>query len=171
MVGAEQRVKETGEEAVRRGGLGVGVGGTRNCDWWFTDEAVMIDTAGRYTLQESDSAVDASAWDTFLSLLKKTRPRRPLNGVLLTVNVQDLLQQSPADRKEHAAKLRARIQELHTKLGIRPPVYVLLTKTDLPVAAIGRRVGWPDPSYASRRFAQVYAMSPTAYRAAHSDPP
>lgn len=108
-----------------------GVGGTRNCDWWFTDEAVMIDTAGRYTLQESDSNVDASAWDTFLSLLKKTRPRRPLNGVLLTVNVQDLLQQSPTDRKEHAAKLRARIQELHSKLGIRPPVYVLLTKTDL----------------------------------------
>ena len=27
-----------------------GVGGTRNCDWWFTDEAVLIDTAGRYTL-------------------------------------------------------------------------------------------------------------------------
>jgi type VI secretion system protein ImpL len=108
-----------------------GVGGTRNCDWWFTDEAVLIDTAGRYTTQESDSTVDASAWDTFLSLLKKARPRRPLNGVLLTVNVQDVLQQSPADRKEHAAKLRARIQELHSKLGVRPPVYVLLTKTDL----------------------------------------
>ena len=23
-----------------------GVGGTRNCDWWFTDDAVLIDTAG-----------------------------------------------------------------------------------------------------------------------------
>lgn len=108
-----------------------GVGGTRNCDWWFTDQAVMIDTAGRYTLQESDSVSDASAWDTFLSLLKKTRPRRPLNGVLLTVNVQDLLQQSPAERSEHAAKLRSRIQELHAKLGVRPPVYVLVTKIDL----------------------------------------
>ncbi len=108
-----------------------GVGGTRNCDWWFTDEAVLIDTAGRYTTQESDSQVDASAWDTFLSLLKKNRPRRPLNGVMLTVNLQDLLQQSPPERKEHAAKLRARIQELHNKLGIRPPVYVLITKTDL----------------------------------------
>ena len=31
-----------------------GVGGTRNCDWWFTDEAVLIDTAGRYTTQDSD---------------------------------------------------------------------------------------------------------------------
>ena len=31
-----------------------GVGGTRNCDWWFTDEAVLLDTAGRYTTQESN---------------------------------------------------------------------------------------------------------------------
>jgi type VI secretion system protein ImpL len=108
-----------------------GVGGTRNCDWWFTDEAVLIDTAGRYTLQQSDEKTDASAWENFLGLLKKTRPRRPINGVLLTVNIQDLLQQTPADRKEHAARLRQRLQELHTHLGVRPPVYVLVTKCDL----------------------------------------
>ncbi|MES2088581.1 MAG: type VI secretion protein IcmF/TssM N-terminal domain-containing protein, partial [Pseudomonadota bacterium] len=78
-----------------------GVGGTRNCDWWFTDEAVLIDTAGRYTTQESDSKVDAAAWDGFLALLKKTRPRRPLNGVMLTINIQDLLQQGPHERQEH----------------------------------------------------------------------
>ena len=51
--------------------------------------------------------------------------------MLLTVNVQDLLQQTPADRKEHAAKLRLRLQELHTHLGVRPPVYVMVTKCDL----------------------------------------
>ena len=108
-----------------------GVGGTRNCDWWFTDEAVLIDTAGRYTLQQSDAKTDAAAWGTFLNLLKQTRPRRPINGVMLTVNIQDLLQQSPADRKEHASKLRLRLQELHASLGVRPPVYVLVTKCDL----------------------------------------
>jgi type VI secretion system protein ImpL len=108
-----------------------GVGGTRNCDWWFTDQAVLIDTAGRYTLQQSDEKVDAVAWNGFLGLLKKSRPRRPVNGVMLTVNVQDLLQQSPADRKEHAARLRARLQELHDQLKVRPPVYLLVTKTDL----------------------------------------
>jgi type VI secretion system protein ImpL len=32
-----------------------GVGGTRYCDWWFTDQAVLIDTAGRYTTQDSDA--------------------------------------------------------------------------------------------------------------------
>lgn len=108
-----------------------GVGGTRNCDWWFTDEAVLVDTAGRYTTQESDSKVDSAAWDGFLALLKKNRPRQPINGVLLTINIQDLLQQGTHERQEHAAKLRARLQELHAKLGVRAPVYVLITKADL----------------------------------------
>ena len=108
-----------------------GVGGTRNCEWWFAEEAVMIDTAGRYTSQDSDTATDASAWNTFLALLRKSRPRRPLNGVLLTVNIEDLLRQGPADRKDHAQKLRTRLQELQQQLGVRPPVYVLVTKCDL----------------------------------------
>ncbi len=108
-----------------------GVGGTRNCEWWFTQDAVLIDTAGRYATQESDKDVDASAWDNFLALLKRTRPRQPINGVLLTVNIQDLLQQGATERQEHAAKLRARLHELQTKLGVRAPVYVLVTKADL----------------------------------------
>ncbi len=108
-----------------------GIGGTRNCDWWFTSDAVMLDTAGRYTMQESDSEVDAKAWDAFLQLLRKSRPRQPINGVLLTISVQDLLQQNAAQRKEHAAKLRERLQELQVKLGVRTPVYAMLTKSDL----------------------------------------
>jgi type VI secretion system protein ImpL len=114
-----------GREAVR------GVGGTRNCDWWFTDEAVFLDTAGRYATQQSDRAVDASAWQSFLQLLKKSRPRRPINGVLVTVSVGDLLQQSPAEREAHTQALRARVQELYQVLGVRIPVYVLVMKTDL----------------------------------------
>lgn len=108
-----------------------GIGGTRNCDWWFTSDAVLLDTAGRYTMQESDSEVDAKAWNAFLQLLRKSRPRQPINGVLLTISLQDLLQQNAAQRKEHAAKLRERLQELQVKLGVRTPVYALLTKADL----------------------------------------
>ncbi|MBK6972083.1 MAG: type VI secretion system membrane subunit TssM [Sterolibacteriaceae bacterium] len=108
-----------------------GVGGTRNCDWWFTDEAVLLDTAGRYTTQESDREVDSAAWQGFLELLKKSRPRRPINGVMLTVSVSDLLQQSPQERETHAAAVRARLQELHEHLQIRFPIYVLVTKSDL----------------------------------------
>ena len=116
---------ELGPEAVK------GVGGTRNCDWWFTDEDVLLDTAGRYTTQDSDRAADASAWQGFLTLLKKHRPRRPINGVLLPVSVTDLLTPTPQQRAEHAAALRQRIQELHEGLKLQFPVYVLLTKADL----------------------------------------
>ncbi len=108
-----------------------GIGGTRNCDWWFTDEAVLLDTAGRYTTQESDKIADSSAWTGFLQLLKKHRPRRPINGVIVTVSVADLLEQTPAQREAQANAIRKRIQELHTELNIRFPLYVLVTKTDL----------------------------------------
>ncbi|MFO0157717.1 MAG: type VI secretion protein IcmF/TssM N-terminal domain-containing protein, partial [bacterium] len=68
-----------------------GIGGTRNCDWWFTDDAVLIDTAGRYTTQDSNAKVDQSAWQTFLQLLKKYRPRQPINGIFVTLSIGDLL--------------------------------------------------------------------------------
>jgi type VI secretion system protein ImpL len=65
-----------------------GVGGTRNCDWFFTEEAVLVDTAGRYVQQESDPEVDAAEWRGFLALLKKHRGRRALNGVILTLSAR-----------------------------------------------------------------------------------
>lgn len=108
-----------------------GIGGTRNCDWWFTNEAVLIDTAGRYTTQDSHKVVDSSAWQGFLSLLKKYRPRRPLNGVLIAISAQDLLTQPAAQRSYQAKLIRERIDELQTQLGVKFPIYVMLTKADL----------------------------------------
>ncbi len=108
-----------------------GVGGTRNCDWWFTDQAVLIDTAGRYTTQDSHAAVDSAAWLGFLRLLKRTRRRQPLNGVLVAISLSDLAQLDEADRLAHARAIRKRVRELHDELGVRIPVYVLFTKADL----------------------------------------
>ena len=108
-----------------------GIGGTRNCDWWFTDEAVLLDTAGRYTTQDSDTEIDKSAWQGFLKLLKKYRRRRPINGVIVAVSATDLLQLGESERKQQALAIRARIKELHEILGIRFPIYVLVTKCDL----------------------------------------
>jgi type VI secretion system protein ImpL len=108
-----------------------GVGGTRNCDWWFTDEAVLIDTAGRYTTQDSHAETDRGAWLNFLALLKKHRPRRAINGAIVAVSLQELIMLSRDERLRHAETIRNRIEELMTDLNIRFPIYFVITKCDL----------------------------------------
>ena len=108
-----------------------GVGGTRNCDWWFTNDAVLIDTAGRYTTQDSHKVVDSSAWEGFLNLLKRNRRRRPINGAIIAISLLDLLSQTDEERIMHAKTIRSRIDELMEKLEVRFPIYLMFTKTDL----------------------------------------
>jgi type VI secretion system protein ImpL len=107
-----------------------GVGGTRNCDWFFTEDAVLIDTAGRYVLQESQPEADAAEWLGFLDLLKKHRGRKALNGVIVAVPV-DLLSQGDAAIRANGREIRKRLAELDARLEVRLPVYLLLTKADL----------------------------------------
>lgn len=108
-----------------------GIGGTRQCDWWFTNKAVFIDTAGRYTTQDSHNQQDAGAWKGFLGLLRKYRPKRPINGVIVFASLAELLKQTRTERNLHARAIKQRIQELQNQLGMTFPVYVLLTKADL----------------------------------------
>ncbi len=112
------------------GALG-GVGGTRHCDWWFTNDAVLIDTAGRYTTQDSHQMVDKNAWGGFLKLLKRYRPRRPINGVVVAISLQELMAQTADQRQHHAITIRSRIDELQEQLGISFPIYLMFTKCDL----------------------------------------
>lgn len=108
-----------------------GVGGTRYCDWWFTEDAVLIDTAGRYTTQDSDAKADKQSWMAFLDLLKKNRPRQPINGVLVAISLEDLMTLPPAEITAHANAIRSRLLELHDRLKVDFPVYALFTKGDL----------------------------------------
>ncbi|HEY4031373.1 MAG TPA: type VI secretion system membrane subunit TssM [Caulobacteraceae bacterium] len=108
-----------------------GVGGTRNLDFWFADEAVLVDTAGRYTTQDSDAERDGSAWQSFLKLLKTNRPQQPVNGVLIAIGLDEIAGAGVAKIDNHAAIVRRRLQELQTSLESVVPVYVMFTKADL----------------------------------------
>ncbi len=127
--------------AIRNSGLGfpleagrvAGVGGTRNCDWWISEQAVLIDTAGRYTTQDSDAASDRAGWERFLDLLRRQRPRLPLNGVVVAFGADMLSRLDQAGRELHAQAVRRRVRELELKLGQRLPIYFLVSKADLIV--------------------------------------
>ncbi|TCO70524.1 type VI secretion system protein ImpL [Rhodovulum euryhalinum] len=107
-----------------------GMGGTRNCDWFFTEDAVLIDTAGRYTEQASDPETDAAEWRGFLDLLKRHRGRRALNGVVVAISILELTGDE-AGLRVHGREIRKRLAELYERLQMRLPVYLMITKADL----------------------------------------
>lgn len=104
-----------------------GVGGTRNCDWWFTNEGILLDTAGRYATDDSDR----DEWFAFLGMLRKHRPEKPINGLLVAIAVSDLFDATDEQISGYARKLRARVDEIMTRLDMVLPVYVVFTKVDL----------------------------------------
>lgn len=138
--------------------------GTGNVDWWLTNDAVLIDTAGHYTRHgtspnslpsvtsaagadakpaeastnatfhaDADKlrhAIDEAEWQGFLGILRSRRPRAPINGALLTIDLAELTNQDETARIAEAAALRARLAELRKQLGIRFPVYLIVTKMD-----------------------------------------
>ena len=104
-----------------------GVGGTRNCDWFFSDQAILLDTAGRYMTEQKDE----EEWHAFLDMLKEHRTRRPINGVIVGISIEELVDAAPDEIQWHANTIRRRISELVERLEVRFPVYVVFTKCDL----------------------------------------
>jgi type VI secretion system protein ImpL len=113
--------------ADKAGSVIQGIGGTRNCDWFFTTEGILLDTAGRYSVHEEDR----SEWLGFLGLLKKQRPKAPINGILIAASLAELSQARPEVAIQLAKNLRQRVQELTETLEVFAPVYLVFTKADL----------------------------------------
>ena len=104
-----------------------GIGGTRNCDWFFTSEGILLDTAGRYAVHEEDR----QEWLGFLGLLKRYRPKAPINGIIIAASAAELANSRPEQAIVLAKNLRQRVQELTEQLEVFAPVYVVFTKADL----------------------------------------
>lgn len=104
-----------------------GVGGTRNCDWFFTSDGIILDTAGRYSVHDED----LDEWFGFLDLLKKHRAKAPINGIIIAASIGELIGNRPEFGITLAKNLRQRVQELTERLEVFAPVYLVFTKADL----------------------------------------
>lgn len=155
-----------------------GFGGTRNYNWWFTDDSVILDTAGRIAFQE-EGTTDKVEWEYFLKLLKKNRARCPINGVIIALPADKMLRDSAEERMQKAGVLRDRLRQIHQSLGVRFPTFVLVTKMDLvggfseffeeirvDLQQRNQMVGWSrpgefhepyDPATFPSAFEQIYA--------------
>jgi hypothetical protein len=106
-----------------------GAGGTINMNWWFRNEAVLLDTAGRLMMPEVATA-ESPEWDNFLQLLDGYRPHCPVNGLFLVIPADTLVTDTAERLDGKARQIAQQFDRIQTALGIRFPVYVVITKCD-----------------------------------------
>ena len=104
-------------------------GPTKNCDWWTSSEAIVLDTAGRYATPTDEQ--EKSEWYWLLRLLEENRRSEPINGVLVAVPVDRLAEYDSIQQIQQAAHtLRERVHDIIKELGIDAPLYLIVTKCD-----------------------------------------
>ncbi|MFD1559804.1 type VI secretion system membrane subunit TssM [Paraburkholderia silviterrae] len=104
---------------------------TTQCDWWYADEAVLVDTPHDTLETRPDGTPEPNGiWATLTALLRRHRPRQPLNGVLLTVAADTLVAMAATERTACAERLARPLRALQTRLDVRVPVYVCVTRMD-----------------------------------------
>ena len=125
-------------EAIRHSNVGFppgmqdefqGVGGTINMNWWFTNHAVLLDTAGRLMFEELKPG-ETSEWKEFLNLLRKNRPNCPINGLFLVIPSDSLIKDSADSIEKKAGKIAQQLDVIQRVLDVRFPVFVVVTKCD-----------------------------------------
>ncbi len=110
-----------------------GAGGTLNMHWWFTNHAVVLDTAGRMFMESAgpDAEGGGGEWGEFLKLLKRSRPNQPVNGMFLVIGADSLIRDKSEDIESKAGRIAQQLDTIQRTLDVRFPVFVIITKCDL----------------------------------------
>lgn len=99
---------------------------TKGSEWRVTSEAVFIDTAGQFQTEGGN----ADEWAAIVETIRKSRPNRPLDGVILFANTDKILGADEREIEEIAKVMRARLDETMQRLKVRFPVYLVFNHAD-----------------------------------------
>ncbi len=102
--------------------------GTLNYNWWFSEDAIFIDMAGRLCNPQDDG--DRKEWTAFLDTIAKGRKGFPINGAVVCVSADHLLQDSPEKHEADANTALERLRDLQSSLGVTFSTYLVITKCD-----------------------------------------
>lgn len=103
-------------------------------DWWFYDHGIVLDLNGNLVIDSNQITSDERQWRLFLNLLANYRPKRALDGVVLTIPATELVGTTALSHNtimERAEHLYGKLWLMQHITGIRVPVYIVVTKCDL----------------------------------------
>jgi type VI secretion system protein ImpL len=110
--------------------------GKQGVNWFFFDQGIVLDVAGDFVLRADGKTSNVKGWNNLAKQLRRHRPERPLDGIILTIPSSDLTGQatpSPEAKlrlEQKAQALYKKLVDAQKKLGLNFPVYVLVTKCD-----------------------------------------
>ena len=102
----------------------------QDCTYSFFSNAIVCNLAGDHFAHTKTADCDDAGFRTFLTLLSRYRQRTPLNGIVLSIPVSELLNSDKKTVMERAKFYHNQIGALQNYLNIRLPVYITVTHID-----------------------------------------
>ena len=142
----------------------------QGCGWHVFEGGIVLDPAGSVLWgPEGDGSGSGSdtAWRRLVQLILRNRAERGLDGVVVTLPATELVGPERLDAiglTARAKQLRRRLRELQQQLGLRLPVYLVITKCDavpgftsywepLAVQRAHEVFGWSNPQTLDHAYA------------------
>lgn len=94
-------------------------------------QAIIFDADGILCEPAETDLLPHRLWEHWLDWLVQKRDRQPFNGLILTLDLPDLLTADKRRREHLVQMLRSRLQDIRQHLHCQLPVYVVLTRLDL----------------------------------------
>lgn len=98
-------------------------------------QAVVLDVDGelieqRFNSDDTQPELLSRLWQDLLQWLVETRPRQPLNGIVLTVDTGQFMTFNKAQQDAWLVTIRQRLQDVYQHLHAQLPIYIVLTHLD-----------------------------------------
>lgn len=128
--------------------------------WWFYNKGILLQPRGDLFINKRGAACnDESRWRQLIALVARYRSSKPINGIILCIPASEIYGINALSRDElydRAKFMGQKLQALQKDLGLRLPVYVIVTKCDtvrgfqsvcqeIPKTNIFNMLGWSNP--------------------------
>lgn len=130
------------------------------------ENGVLIDSAARAAFTPDGRPSANDAWRRLMRAVQWYRPQRGLDGVILAISATDLIGPHALGTEMLAIKgdaFQAQFWDLQRRVGLRLPVYVVVTQCDhvpgfsafwqsVPEGGAGTMLGWSAPRAIDKSF-------------------
>lgn len=99
---------------------------TQTCGTWAFEHSVYIEVPGKFIVDKRA----LSHWPSIIKTIKNIRKRKPLDSIILTLNLYDFVQQSHQARKTLCHNFIRIIKNIAQDIKEPLPLYVIFTHAD-----------------------------------------